>query len=85
MISFMKLKNHSREIHDKFNGRIILKNVPDYDRRDLEAGMNKFNHDHFKNHLERIEFIYAHTEQEIVQEYLKITGSNLQIVQPTIA
>jgi hypothetical protein len=68
-----ELKANADIIRTKFNGRIVLKNVEGYDQRKLEVGMVKFNHDYFKSPLERLEFIYTHSEKEIVDKYIKAT------------
>lgn len=64
--------NHTH-LNRKFNGSMILAMVPGYDKRDLQQGLEKFNHEHFKTPLERMIFWHTHTSEEIVEEYLRAT------------
>lgn len=68
-----ELYKNRTAIHQKFNGQTVLRCVPGYDKRNLEHGFIKWNGEHFKSHIDRVEFIYSHSEQEIVEEYLRAT------------
>jgi len=68
----VELRDNARAIKNKFNGGTVLRLKPDYDRRNLEAGFNKFNGDHFKTPMDKMEFLYTHTEEEIVEEFIKL-------------
>ena len=68
----VELRDNAKAIKNKFNGGTVLRLKPDYDRRNLEAGFNKFNGSHFKTPTDRMEFLYTHTEEEIVEEFVKL-------------
>ncbi len=67
------LENYSL-IKRKFNGQVILKNVPDYDRRKLSTTIPHFNHSYFPNNIERDFFILSSSEKDLVNEFLKVTN-----------
>lgn len=66
------LQANAKAIRTKFNGGTVLRLKPDFDKRNLEAGFDKFNNGHFTSSVERLEFIYSHTEEEIVEEFVKL-------------
>lgn len=67
-----ELRVHASHIKHKFNGGTVLRLKPDFDKRNLEASFNKFNGDCFGNYVERMEYIYTHTEEEIVELFVKL-------------
>lgn len=71
--------NHNT-LGKKFNGGHVLNLVPGYDKRELQAGFEKFNGEYFKTPYDRLLFWHTHTTEEIVQEYLKATDINHMFV-----
>jgi len=67
-----ELYDNAKHIKNKFNGGTVLRFRPDYDKRNLEAGFDKFNNGHFATIVERLEFIYSHTEEEIAELFVKL-------------
>lgn len=68
----LELVQHEKAIKAKFNGGVVLRIKPDFDRHKLEEGFNKFNGSRFETKLDRCEFIYSHTQEEIVEEFIKL-------------
>jgi len=67
-----ELRDNAAVIKHKFNGGVVIKFKPDFDKRNLEATFNKFNSVYFNNYVDRMEFIYSHSEQEIVDLFVKL-------------
>lgn len=55
----------------KFNGRVILKHVPEFEKTKLTDTLRHFNVNHFKSDIERDFFLLSSTEEDIVKEFLK--------------
>jgi len=67
----LELEQNASLIHKKFNGGSVLRLKPDFNRHNLQSGFVKFNSS-FETHFDRLEFLYSHTEEEIVNQFIKI-------------
>lgn len=64
-----QLMQNNVAINKKLNGGLILKLRPDFDKSKLQEGFEIFNNK-FNSILERAEFIYSSTEEELVENFV---------------
>lgn len=61
------------EIKSKFNGSVILKHIPEFDKYQLGETIHNFNHAHFSSDVERDYFILTSSEEDIIKEFVEST------------
>lgn len=71
------LQNFDRMKSKKFNGRIILKHLPNYDPRKFQTSWPKLLHS-FKSRYELMRFVVMSSVEEIVDRFVEVNGLNIQ-------
>ena len=66
----LELKANEAKIKNRINGGLVLKLRPGFNPRDLQPKFEAFS-SKFKSVVDKYEFLYASTDEEIVTEFLK--------------